>query len=180
MEVDKNALHAPDVFRIHGEPPTRPVTGTAKALELLNDDSAMLLLPFPNKPDECLSTDLVPGLTLFAELPFDDRLRSNSGMVRARQPQDLEPTHSSAARQDILDRIVQDMAHREHAGDIWRRDNNRVGRFGGLQIGRKTALLEPAPIPLLLDGPRLVGGGDLATHGKPNLLSRLRMRNLEG
>src|SRR5215469_12434501 len=72
------------------------------------------------------------------------------------------------------------MAHREHTGDIWRRDNNRVGRFGGLQIGRKTALLEPTPIPLLLDGTWLVGGGDLATHGKPNLLSRPRMRNLEG
>ena len=60
---------------------------------------------------------------------LDRRLRADAGMVGAGQPEDLESLHPGAPREDVLDRIVQDMPESQDAGDVRRRDHDRIGRL---------------------------------------------------
>ena len=50
VEIDKNSLDRARVILIQRVALARPVAGAAKALELLDDDAAVFILPFENAP----------------------------------------------------------------------------------------------------------------------------------
>ena len=87
--------------------------------------------------------EIVPVLhdPLLAQGLFDHRLGGDAGVVGARQPEHLLAIHARFAGQDVLDRVVQHMAHVEHAGDVRRRDDDRVGRLGRSRDRRRNNLL---------------------------------------
>ena len=51
------------------------------------------------------------GLLAFHQLPLDHHLRGDAGVVGARLPQHVAPAHALEARQDVLQRVVERMAH---------------------------------------------------------------------
>ena len=60
-------------------------------------------------------------------------------MVRARLPQHVLATHPLKAHEHVLQRIVQRMAHVQHAGDIRRRDDDGIGLRAGIAGRLETA-----------------------------------------
>ena len=61
------------------------------------------------------------------------------------------PVHARLAGENILDRIVQNVPEREHAGDVGRRNDNGVSRLARMRIGAETTPFQPKLIPFLLD-----------------------------
>lgn len=61
------------------------------------------------------------------------------------------------------------MAHREHTGDVRRRDHDAVGGLALDHPAREGAGLEPSGIPLLFDIARFVALGDLGHDGYKNV-----------
>jgi hypothetical protein len=74
-----------------------------------------------------LAAEIVAGFLLLAQLALHHRLRRDARVVGARQPQRRLALEAGTADQDVLDRVVQHMAHRQHARDVGRRDHDRVG-----------------------------------------------------
>ena len=63
---------------------------------------------------------------LRGELLLDHRLRRDPGVVGAQDPERVPPAHPVDADQRILDGPVEGMPHVEGAGDVGRRDRDRV------------------------------------------------------
>ena len=68
-----------------------------------------------------------PRLLLLHELALDNDLRRDAGVIGARLPEHVPPAHALEARQDILQRVVERMAHMQRAGDVGRRDDHGIG-----------------------------------------------------
>ena len=148
IEIHEDALHAFRVFLVHRETQPRPIARCAQLFQLLDDDAAMLLFPFPNMLEQFLATEIVPMLhyALLAQLAFDDTLRGDAGMVGAREPQNLLAIHTRLAGENVLNGVVEHMPHVQLAGDVWRRDDDRVRRpliAYAFRLGRKTFVLLP-------------------------------------
>ena len=173
VKVHEHALDAPGVFRVHGEAGAGPVAGGAERAELLEDDAAVLLLPFPDPGDEGLASEVVAVLDLAGLLEglLDDVLGGDAGVVGAGQPEDLLAVHARLAGEDVLDGVVQDVAEGQYAGDVGRRDDDGIGGARSGDAGgvcREAALLHPEVIPLRFDGLWLVGLGDLGHDAAPD------------
>ena len=61
------------------------------------------------------------------ELALDDHLGGDAGMVHARLPEHVPAAHALEAAEDVLHRVVERVPHMERAGDVRRRDDDRVG-----------------------------------------------------
>ena len=161
VQPDENLLHLARVIRVHGETLPVPVAGTPEALELFDDDPAVLFLPLPHPPQKFLAPQIAPRFPfLLAQLPLDHRLRGDARVVRPRQPKDLVPGLARAPRQDVLQGVVQYVAERQHAGHVGRRDDDAEAGLGRGRIGREAARFDPFPIPPFLHGAGLVGFGN--------------------
>src|SRR5437762_5053627 len=84
------------------------------------------------------------------------RLRTDSRMIHARQPKNFKPLHSRAARKNVLDGVVQHVAERKHAGDVWRRHHDRERFVLRSRVRLEVVIVDPTLIPLRLDGLRIV------------------------
>ena len=165
VKVHERGGHGAGVGGVHREALAGPIARAAEPLELLDDDAAVLRLPFPDQLEEFLAPEVVAGLAFLAQLALDDVLRGDAGVIGAGEPEHFVAEHAGAAREDVLDRIVEHVAEREHAGDVRRRDDDRVGGFFRGGIGREALLGEPAGVPLFFDGLGFVRFGDFG-HGK--------------
>ena len=102
---------------------------------------------------------------MFAQFPLDDGLRGDSRVVGARHPQCSPTFQAGAADEDVLQRVVQDMAHREHAGHVGRRDDDAVRLPIRVRTANKRLSGLPGGMPPLFNLVRLVTLGDLG-HGE--------------
>jgi len=161
VELHKDLLNTVRILRVHGEPFAGPITGTTQLLELVDDDAAMFLLPFPDPFEEFLAPEVVLRLAfLLFERLLDLHLCGNAGVVRARQPKDFPAVHARLATQDVLDGVVEYVPHMEHARDVGRRDDDGVGRAlvaDARRVGGEATILHPEVIPLFFDRLRFVG-----------------------
>ena len=154
---------------IHSEALTLPVAGNAQMLQLVDNAVAVLLLPFPNAFQELFAAQVITG---FAFLFFDNLFNLNLGcqacMVIAGHPQGVVPHHAVPADQDILQGIIQCMAHMQLTGDVRWGDNNTEGFLALFYFGMKITMLFPEFIPFLLYGSRIINLRDimLFTHKK--------------
>ncbi len=70
------------------------------------------LLPRPHALEERLAAHLAAaGLLALHQLPLDHHLRGDAGMVGARLPQHVLAAHALETAQDVLQRVVERMAH---------------------------------------------------------------------
>src|SRR3954468_23446901 len=132
-DVDYRAAEA----LVHRKSLVRPVAGRAEAAQLARDRSTRLGLPLPYVLEESLPPDLRSAEALALEVALDHHLGGNSGMVGSDHPQRILAEHSFAAREDILERVVERVADMERAGDVRRRHDDgpwpRVGTVGSEQ-----------------------------------------------
>src|SRR6266436_5038676 len=117
----------------------------------------MFVLPLQYSPQKFFATEIVARLVLGpAQIFFHSSLGSDSRMIHSRQPKDFESLHPRAACENVLDRVVQNMAEREHSRDVRRRHHDRKGWLRGLRICYEIAILQPALIPLRFNRIRIV------------------------
>ena len=131
---------------VHREALARPVAGSTEALELIDDDAAALRLPLPDAFEEfgaahVAATRLLP----FHQLPLDHHLGRDAGMIGAGLPQYVAAAHPLEAAENVLQRVVQRVAHMQRARHVRRRDHDgeRRGVFSFRAAGHERAALLP-------------------------------------
>ncbi len=153
IKLDEGLQHGLRRAGVHGEALPRPVAGGAEALELVDDGAAGFRLPGPDLFQERLAAEVAAArLAGGGEAPLDHHLGGDAGMVRARLPQHILAAHALEAAEDVLQGVVERVAHVERAGDVRRRndDGERLGAEAlgpvgaegarGLPIGRDAGL----------------------------------------
>ena len=172
VEIDENVLDGADVIVIERVAQARPIAGTTEPLELLENDAAVFLLPFEDAPQKFFAPKIAARFLLrLSQMFLDGCLRSHAGVVRARQPEHFVAQHSRAARQNILDRVVQDVPKSQNSGDIRRRDHDRIRGLGRIRVRPETSGFLPARVPLWFDSARIVGLWQLG-HGERMMRGR--------
>src|SRR5680860_1746050 len=85
-QIDKNLDDGSVHIFIHGKLGTVPIAGATELFELLQNDSAVLIRPFPSIFKEFLSAKI--GFVDSLGLQFSDNLglRRNRGMIHTRHP----------------------------------------------------------------------------------------------
>ncbi len=155
VEVVEYADHALVAHIVHGERGAVPVAAGAQLAELLQDDAAVLLLPFPRVLQEVLAREAPLVDAAFGKHLHDLGLGGDGGVVGARHPAGVLALHAGTAHQHILDGVVEHMAHVQHTRHVGRRNDHRVGHpIVGLRV--EEFLVKPELIPFLLDGTRVV------------------------
>ena len=123
-KFDESLAHGARQAFVHGEALMLPIARNPERLQLMENGVAGLLLPLPDPFDKFFPPKLRPSYARLRQLPFDDVLRGDAGVIRARHPEHAEAVHSFVAAQDILQRIVERMAHVQRTGDIRRRNHD--------------------------------------------------------
>ena len=102
-----------------------PVAGCAEPLQLADDRAAELVLPRPNPLEKFLATHGPSvGLLALEQLPLDHHLRRDAGMISAGLPEHVLAVHAPVAAQDVLQCVVERMAHMQVAGNVGRRNDD--------------------------------------------------------
>ena len=125
----------------------RPVGRIAEHTLLMDDRSAVLLLPFPDALDECLAPEILTALTLLAERLLDDVLSRDAGMVGTGEPKRILTLHTAPPDENILNRLIERMAHVKNARHVRRRNYYGIALAVARLLMKITVLL-PKRIPL--------------------------------
>ena len=150
VPVAEDLTHSLGVILVHGEALVVEVDGAAHALDLLDDDAAVLVGPVPTGVDKLIAADLQAADALALELLVDLSLRGDTGVVGAQHPARGLAAHASHTDDGVLDGVVGSVAHVELASHVGRRNGD------GAVAHALTALVVAAVEPLLQDR-RLVG-----------------------
>src|ERR1043166_914686 len=117
----------------------------------------MFVLPFEHSPQEFFTTEIMARFVFgSAQIFLYSGLGSDPRMIHSRQPKHFESLHPRAARENVLNRMVQNMAEREHARDVRRRHHDRKRLFRRRRICYEIAILQPALIPLRFNCIRII------------------------
>ena len=149
VKVDKHVYHALGADLVHGESGAVPVTRRAKFLELLQDNTAMLLFPLPGMLEKLLAREVALLDALGGQLVDHLGLGSDGRMVGAGHPQRVFAHQTGTAYEYILDSIVEHMPHMEYTCDV-RRGNHYSERLAGVRLGVKQFMVHPIGIPSIL------------------------------
>ena len=169
IQLAERLAHGLRAALIHGEAAAIPVAGHAERLLLLDDAVAVLLFPRPDALQKRVTPEIVAGQALFlAQHLLDLDLRGNAGVIRAGHPQGGIALHTLIAREDVLQRRIERVAHVQLAGDVRGRHDDGKRLFVRIGFAGKIAAAHPHVINLLLD---LFGVVDLRKlfHGSPPL-----------
>jgi len=159
-ELDEDGEDGLRVMLVHRERRARPVAGGAKAAELFEDDAALLVAPGPDLFEELVTAEVAAVEFLFAEFALDDGLRGDAGVVGAGYPEGGLALETGAADEDVLQGVVEHVAHRQDAGDVGRRDDDAIGLAIRDDAAGKAVGGLPGGIPLLFDVARFVALAD--------------------
>ena len=183
VEAHEHLTHGAAAALIHREALAVPIERGAEGAQLEHDAATELLLPVPDALEELLAAELIAVRSLLAELPLDLRLRRDTRVVAARDPHRVVALHAMVADEDILQRIVERVAHVQLARDIRRRDNHAVRLLALIHLRVEELVLLPELIPFLLERLRIVDLRDvrlfrLCHIGYSSKPSRARPQNL--
>ena len=152
VELDEHLADGGAEAIVHGEAFAVPVAGRAELAELPDDRAAVELLPFPDAFDELLAAERAAvDAFLLAEDLVDLAFRGDAGVVGAGEPADFLAHHAVPADEDVLERVVQDVAHGEDAGHVRRRDDDGIGLLLGIRLAVEAFVRFPLGVPFLFD-----------------------------
>lgn len=117
----------------------------------------MFFFPFPCVGEEFLSCEVAFFDAFGGELAYDFGFSGDGCMVGSGYPEGVFAHESGATDEDVLDGVVEHVAHVEDSGDVWRGDYDGVG-FAGIGFGVEQAVLHPVGIPFVFDGTRVIFG----------------------
>ena len=150
VPIAEDLAHGLCVILVHGEALVVEVDGAAHALDLLDDDAAVLVGPVPAGVDKLIATNLQAADALALELLVDLGLRGDTGVIGSEHPARGLAAHAGHTDDGVLDGVVGGVTHVELAGHVGRRNGD------GAVAHALTALVVAAVEPLLQDR-RLVG-----------------------
>ena len=150
IPVAEHLAHGLGVVLVHGEALVIEVDGAAHALDLLDDDTAVLVGPVPAGVDKLIATDLQAADALALELLVDLGLRGDTGVIGSEHPARGLAAHAGHTNDGVLDGVVGSVTHVKLAGNVGRRNGD------GAVAHALAALIVAAVEPLLQDR-RLVG-----------------------
>jgi len=116
--------------------------------QLLEDDAAVLLLPLPGILEELLAGEVFLADAHTFELGHDLALCRDGSVVGAGDPAGVLAVHTRLADEDVVEGIVEHVAHMKDAGDVRRRYHDGI-RFPSVRFGVEKLVLEPIGIPLV-------------------------------
>ena len=128
-----------------------PVRGVAEHTLLMDNRAAILLLPLPNALYKRFAPEILAAFTLLAERLLHHILRSDAGVVRAWKPERILALHTAPPDKNILNRLVERVAHVKNTRYVWRWDNHTVRLALAGFLVKKSAVF-PKGIPLGLCG----------------------------
>ena len=141
---------------IHRKALSVPVCAAAQFFQLIHDTSAVFFLPFPGFLKEPFSSKVFLVDAFFFQCFYDFDFGCNAGVVTSRLPKRVIPLHPFLADHDILQRIVQGMAHMQLAGDVRRRHDDRERLFALIHFRMEIFLFHPSVIDWLFDFFRII------------------------
>ena len=150
VPVAEDLAHGLGIVLVHGEALVVEVDGAAHALDLFDDDAAVLVGPIPAGVDKLVASNLQAANALALELLVDLGLRSDTGMVGAEHPARGLAAHAGHTNDGILDGVVGGVTHVELAGHVGRRNGDGA-------VAHALATLVVAAVEPLLQDRRLVG-----------------------
>ena len=89
------------------------------------------------------------GVVFLGKQPFHHHLGGDAGVIHTRLPQHVLAAHAFETHQDVLERVVQSMAHVQGARDVGRGNHDREGR----RAGPRAAPEGTAIFPQLIEPP---------------------------
>ena len=145
VPVAEDLAHGLGIVLVHGEALVVEVDGAAHALDLLDDDAAVLVGPIPAGVDKLVATNLQAANALLFELLVDLGLRGDTGVVGAEHPARGLAAHAGHTDDSVLDGVIGSVTHMKLTGHIGRRNGD------GAVAHALTALVVAAVEPLLQD-----------------------------
>ena len=127
VEVAEDAEHALAALVVHREGCAVPVARSTEAAQLLEDDAAVLVGPFPSVAEKFFARQLLLLDALLCQAVDHLGFGGDGGMVCARHPAGVLALHAGTANEDVLNRIIEHVAHVEHTRHVGRRDDYGVG-----------------------------------------------------
>ena len=167
-EVDECLAHGVARRRIEGEGGALPVAGSAHPSCLRGDPRAGHADPVPDTLFKCFASEVVAGHALARELPFDDALCRDPGVVQTRQPERRLTQHPVPADQRVLDGQCDRVAQVQHAGHIGRRHDHGERLRLALDRFRRTepTVVLPEGVDRVLNLGGVVGAAQVAQVGQ--------------
>ena len=150
VPVAEDLAHGLGIVLVHGKALVVEVDGAAHALDLLDDDAAVLVGPVPAGVDKLVTANLQAANALALELLVDLGLRGDTGVVGAQHPARGLAAHAGHTDDGILDGVVGGVTHVKLAGHVGRRNGNGA-------VAHTGAALVVAAVKPLLQNRRLVG-----------------------
>ena len=147
------------IRRVHREGVARPVHAAAEPADLVFDGAAGVLFPSPDLVDEFLARHVRARLAFELEIALHDHLRGDAGVVGAGLPQRVVAEHAVVAGQRIHDGVLEGVSHMQRAGDVRRRDHDRVRAVvcAAQALRGEPAAAFPGVAPTRLDAVRIEG-----------------------
>ena len=134
---------------VHRERGAVPVAGATKLTELLEDDATVLMGPVPGMFEELFTGEVGLFDTLLSKFANDLSLRSDGGVVSARHPAGVLALHTGTAYENILNGVVEHVAHMEHTCHVgW--GNDHGVRLAAIGVRREKLVVKPILIPFRL------------------------------
>ena len=133
---------------VHRKALAAPVARRAQTADLLFNTIAVLFLPGPYAFQKFFAANVVASLAFFfSQLLFYLYLRRDAGMVRPRNPGHVIAFHALKPDENILQCIVQGMAHVQLPRDVRRRHDDAEGLSRRIGVLMKIPVLFPEIIP---------------------------------
>ena len=128
VQLDEHLHDCARKALVHRKALARPVAGGAQPLQLVDDDAAALGLPLPDPFEEFFAAHVAAARLLpLHQLPLDHHLGGDAGMVGAGLPQHVAAAHPLEAAEDVLQGVVERVAHMQRARHVRRRDHDGEG-----------------------------------------------------
>src|SRR5690606_19672147 len=178
VKVDEDVAHRPGAALIHGEALPLPVARGAQALQLLEDPPAVVVLPLPDPLHKGLPAQIMPAGPFLGQRLLHPHLGGDARVVRPRQPEGLLPLHPVPPGEDVLQGLVQGVAHVEHPRHVGRGDDHGEPGLVAVDPGMEEPVLLPPPGPALLRLAGLVPVGPARRTGRA--YRRASTRQLRG
>ena len=149
VEVDKHLEHTLRALLVHSERCAVPVAACSQSAELLEDNAAVLVGPVPSVVEELLASKVALLDALLGEAVHHLSLGSDRGVVGARHPTSVLALHACSAHEDILNSVVEHVAHVKHTSHVRWRYNDSVG-LTSVGLAAEKLVVKPVLIPFRL------------------------------
>ena len=131
---------------IHCESSTIPIAGTTKSAQLLQDNATMLVRPVPCMLKELFTSEVSLLYTLFSEATYNLCFCGNTCVVSTWNPASILTLHTGTSYQNILNCIVQHVAHVKHTCYVWWWNNHGV-RLTVIRLRTEKLVVQPILVP---------------------------------